>query len=154
MLAALSKLPSETLSKSLRRGLDRTAILCQHQDSLLATVLNPPPSSSQQPSSSLLPFLARAQPASLGTEALLRPRLPSFRVSTVTVAGLNDDQMQDVDDSNTFGGAILPSNFESTPGNGRFNRETGTSAGFEPVQDTVNTRINLETKSLDTEANH
>ena len=79
LLTALSKLPPDDMPKSMRRELDRTAILTQHHPSIFASVLNPPRGSTSAPAPSLLPFLALTEPASLGTEALLRPRMPFFR---------------------------------------------------------------------------
>ena len=78
---ALASLPSEHIPKPLRRDLDRTAVLSQDHNALAASVLNPPLGTSQAPAASLLPFLARAYPGALETEALLRPRLPFFRAT-------------------------------------------------------------------------
>ena len=81
VLTGLKKLPSESIPKEVRRELDRAVILSQDHEALLASVLNPPVGSSQAPAPSLIPFLALTEPAALGTEALLRPRMPFFRGS-------------------------------------------------------------------------
>lgn len=62
---------------SLQAQIDRTAILANNKQALLASVLNPP---LKQPGartmSSIMPFLARQFPDLLEVEALLRPRMP------------------------------------------------------------------------------
>ena len=72
-------LPAEKFSVSLRHEMDRVAVLLQDERLMQASVLNPARSQGGAPLPTLLPFLSRAHPASLGTEALLRPRMPSIR---------------------------------------------------------------------------
>ena len=86
ILTILTKVPADAMSKSLRRELDRTAILCKDDGALLASVLNSTANSAQAPAPSLLPFLAREQPQSLSTEAILRPRFPFVRDARLTIA--------------------------------------------------------------------
>ena len=67
----------ELIPTSLRAEVDRTAILVQHTQTMLASVLNPVPSSTRQRGpASILPFLARSSFGDLSVEGLLRPRMP------------------------------------------------------------------------------
>lgn len=73
----LSFLPAELLPVSLRAELDRTAILLQIKQSMIASVVNPIPASGKQRGhASILPFLSRSYPGDVEVEGLLRPRLP------------------------------------------------------------------------------
>tara|TARA_R110002003_G_scaffold48_18_gene4079 strand:+ start:28264 stop:30225 length:1962 start_codon:yes stop_codon:yes gene_type:complete len=69
------------LSDSLRSRLDRTAILVQHKDAMVASVLNPPPSKKfGKPAASILPLIARSFPATPDVEGMIRPRMPVIRL--------------------------------------------------------------------------
>lgn len=70
----LTSLPQNTLSFSLRSQIDRTAILSQNKEAMLASVLNP--STGKKGSSSIMPLLARSFPEAPAVEALIRPRMP------------------------------------------------------------------------------
>ena len=94
LATALSKLPPENTPKSMRRELDRTAILAQHHEPLLASVLNPPQGSQSTPAPSLVPFLALAEPESLGAEAMLRPRMPFLRTKGAYDTSMNGESDQ------------------------------------------------------------
>jgi pre-rRNA-processing protein RIX1 len=73
----LYSVSSEHLPPALRTNIDRAVVLAQDEAALLASVLNPNRQTiNGKDSSSSLPFLARAYPASDSVEALLRPRLP------------------------------------------------------------------------------
>ena len=72
----LTKLPSNFLSFSLRTQIDRTAILTQNEQAMLAGVLNPPlRRKGSKQISSIMPVLARSFPGSMEVEALIRPRM-------------------------------------------------------------------------------
>lgn len=73
----LSSVPRDLFPRSLRAQIDRTAILSNHKQAMLASVLNPPTKQINAPEmSSIMPFIARQVPASLEVEALIRPRMP------------------------------------------------------------------------------
>lgn len=77
----LSNIRAQYLSDSLRARLDRTAVLVQHKDAMLASVLNPPPSKRfGKPAASILPLMARSFTGARDIEGLLRPRLPVIRL--------------------------------------------------------------------------
>jgi pre-rRNA-processing protein RIX1 len=71
----LSTLPASHISIPIRTEMDRVAVLVRHRDALTASTLNPAPHKQ-----SLLPILASLEPASLATEGLLRPRMPTIRI--------------------------------------------------------------------------
>lgn len=77
----LSDVRAQFYSDSLRAGLDRTAVLVQHKEAMLASVLNPPPSKRfGKPAASILPLMARSFPDAKDIEGMLRPRLPVIRL--------------------------------------------------------------------------
>ncbi|KAI4618813.1 hypothetical protein J4E80_005417 [Alternaria sp. BMP 0032] len=77
----LSSIPAQYLSDSMRARLDRTAILTQHKDAMVASVLNPPPSKKfGKPAASILPLMARSFSAEMDVEGMLRPRMPVIRL--------------------------------------------------------------------------
>lgn len=64
----------------LQAQIDRTAILTNNKEAMLASVLNPPlKRPGARTMSSIMPFLARQFPDLLEVEALLRPRMPVLR---------------------------------------------------------------------------
>ncbi|KAJ8117049.1 hypothetical protein OPT61_g1666 [Boeremia exigua] len=74
---------AQYLSDSLRARLDRTAVLVQHKDAMLASVLNPPPSKKfGKPAASILPLMARSFQGDREIEGMLRPRLPVIRLGS------------------------------------------------------------------------
>ena len=76
----LMHLPTKLLSASLRIEIDRTGILIQHKDSMVASVLNPPQSADGRYAvASIMPLLARTETSDLAIESLLRPRMPFVR---------------------------------------------------------------------------
>ena len=78
----LSKLSKDNLSPSLRHLLDQTAILAQHKEAMLGSVLNPRiESKSGKSLGSIMPLVTRAFPDSYEVEALLRPRMPVLQSS-------------------------------------------------------------------------
>ncbi|CAO2649249.1 Nn.00g066340.m01.CDS01 [Neocucurbitaria sp. VM-36] len=82
----LTNIRAQYISDSLRARLDRTAILCQHKDAMLASVLNPPPSKKfGKPAASILPLMARSFPADKDVEGVLKPRMPVIRVGVQDV---------------------------------------------------------------------
>ncbi|KAA8625834.1 RIX1 domain containing protein [Pyrenophora tritici-repentis] len=65
----LSNIRAQYLSDSMRARLDRTAVLIQHKEAMLASVLNPPPSKRfGKPSASVLPLIARSYPVEMEIE--------------------------------------------------------------------------------------
>jgi hypothetical protein len=77
----LSDVCAQYFSDSLRARLDRTAILIQHKDAMLVSVLNPPPSKKfGKPAASILPLMARSFQGSQDIEGMLRPRMPVIRL--------------------------------------------------------------------------
>lgn len=73
-----TNIPLHLFPRSVRTELDRTAILLNHHEAILASTLNPPQSrhASKTSTPSLLLFLAASDIESLSKEALLRPRMP------------------------------------------------------------------------------
>jgi hypothetical protein len=89
----LTNIPAQYLSDSMRARLDRTAILTQHKDAMVASVLNPPPSKKfGKPAASILPLMARTFSAKQDVEGMLRPRMPVIRL------GGQDLELEDVED--------------------------------------------------------
>ncbi|KAJ4379254.1 hypothetical protein N0V86_005299 [Didymella sp. IMI 355093] len=79
----LSDVRAQYFSDSLRARLDRTAVLTQHKDAMLASVLNPPPSKKfGKPAASILPLMARSFQGHHDIEGMMRPRMPVIRLGT------------------------------------------------------------------------
>ncbi|KAF1933538.1 uncharacterized protein M421DRAFT_199677 [Didymella exigua CBS 183.55] len=79
----LSDVRAQYFSDSLRARLDRTAVLIQHKDAMLASVLNPPPSKKfGKPAASILPLIARSFQGDRDIEGMTRPRMPVIRLGT------------------------------------------------------------------------
>lgn len=90
----LGNIRAQYFSDSLRARLDRTAILAQHKDAMVASVLNPPPSKKfGKPAASILPLMARSFPSDKDVEGLLRPRMPAIRLG-----GQDPDMEEDAED--------------------------------------------------------
>ncbi|KAJ4302901.1 hypothetical protein N0V90_001792 [Kalmusia sp. IMI 367209] len=88
----LTHIRPQHLSDSLRARMDRTAILVEHKDAMIASVLNPPPSRKfGKAAASILPFLARSKSSEREVEALLRPRMPVIFTGTREAEGLDED---------------------------------------------------------------
>ncbi|KAF9694839.1 hypothetical protein EKO04_007035 [Ascochyta lentis] len=86
----LSDIRAQYFSDSLRARLDRTAVLVQHKNAMLASVLNPPPSKRfGKPAASILPLMARSFQADQDIEGMLRPRMPVIRL------GGHDTELED-----------------------------------------------------------
>lgn len=102
--AYLSRVLPRFMSSSVRSLVDRTVTLRNVQRAMLASVLNPPHSTSEKAHSSILPLLARAHPASLEVEGLVRPRMPLVSLEQPAVEGVveddgsNEDEEGDEDD--------------------------------------------------------
>ena len=95
----LSNVRAQYFSDSLRARLDRTAVLVQHKDAMLASVLNPPPSKKfGKPAASILPLMARSFQGSQDIEGMMRPRMPVIRLGSQD-AELDDeaDEEEDVE---------------------------------------------------------
>ncbi|KAJ4984008.1 hypothetical protein SVAN01_10502 [Stagonosporopsis vannaccii] len=77
----LSDVRAQYYSDSLRARLDRTAVIVQHKDAMLSSVLNPPPSKRfGKAAASILPLMARSFVGAKDIEGMLRPRLPVIRL--------------------------------------------------------------------------
>ena len=87
MSTSMAVLPTNMITGSMRREMDRAAVLLRNEEVLLASILNPGTSHM----ATLLPFLSRMHPSSLSTEALLNPRLPPVRRQR----GLDEDDSSD-----------------------------------------------------------
>lgn len=80
---SLTNLPPGYLSYAIRCQVDRTAILTNNKEVMLASVINSSVSAKGQKSvSSIVPFLARAYPEASGVEVLLRPQMPLLQART------------------------------------------------------------------------
>jgi pre-rRNA-processing protein RIX1 len=94
----LTGIRAQHLSDSIRARMDRTAILIQHKDAMVASVLNPPPSKRfGKPAASILPLMARSFADHKDVEGLLRPRMPVIRVGTEDPE-LDEDMEVDTDE--------------------------------------------------------
>ncbi|KAG9196021.1 hypothetical protein G6011_01142 [Alternaria panax] len=98
----LSNIPAQYLSDSMRGRLDRTAILTQHKEAMVASVLNPPPSKKfGKPAASILPLMARSFSAENDVEGMLRPRMPVIRLGSKDLEvedENNDDEEMEVEE--------------------------------------------------------
>lgn len=73
----LEYVPAQAISHAQRALIDRTAILNDQKQVLLASVMNPAPrTTSKYATPSIIPFLARTSHGNLEIEGLLRPRMP------------------------------------------------------------------------------
>lgn len=107
----LTHLPFHHFSSSVRTRLDQTAILIQHQQALLASILNPTRPRGNNNNTdvvSLLPFLARVDSdhgiPSLAKEALLRPRMPVLHVGNdagMKYGGHDSDEISEQGEGDT-----------------------------------------------------
>lgn len=82
----------------LQAQIDRTAILTNNKQAMLASVLNPPlKRAGGKPMSTIMPFLARQFPDLLEVEALLRPRMPVLQARNEdgSIIPDNDDYYED-----------------------------------------------------------
>lgn len=111
----ITNLADEYLAPSVRAQVDRTAILTQHEATLLASVLHPPSQADKALGSrSILPLLARSFPESTGTEALIRPRMPivqtrSSHSRTAPDNGVenSDNEIHDSDYAQLYSGHLI-----------------------------------------------
>ena len=88
----LSNLPNDFLPFSLRCQIDRTAIITDNKEAMLASVMNPNSKrKGQKQTSSILPLLARAHPEALEVEALLRPQMPPIQFPRSEEIGTESD---------------------------------------------------------------
>ncbi|KAF2714971.1 hypothetical protein K504DRAFT_367556 [Pleomassaria siparia CBS 279.74] len=92
----LTSVRAQYLSDSIRARIDRTAVLAQHKDAMLASILNPPPSKKfGKPAASILPLMARSYAHDKDVEGLLRPRMPVIRVG-IQEAEVEDDMEEEM----------------------------------------------------------
>ncbi|KAF2841578.1 hypothetical protein M501DRAFT_1000840 [Patellaria atrata CBS 101060] len=90
----LSKLPTTYVTVPLRSQMDRIAVMSQHKDAMVASVLKPPKKVGHG-GQSILPLLARSFPESSEVEAILRPRFPPIRVAFDTNDGSLEEEDQE-----------------------------------------------------------
>ncbi|KAH0544432.1 hypothetical protein FGG08_001459 [Glutinoglossum americanum] len=92
----LLSIPSQHLRLSLRSQIDRTAILIQHKEAMMASVLSPPSTTeTRKARSSILPHLVRSCPSDFEIEALFRPRMPVIPIGRGLLEDDGDDVMED-----------------------------------------------------------
>jgi pre-rRNA-processing protein RIX1 len=73
----LTFIPAEAIPQTLRTEIDRSAILTQHKNAMLASVMNPPPKEKGKSGpASIMAFMVRGFSGDTEIEALLRPRMP------------------------------------------------------------------------------
>ena len=76
---------------ALQAQIDRTAILTNNKQAILASVLNPPlKRPGGKTMNSIMPFLARQFPDSMEVEGLLRPRMPVLQARNDDGSGFSD----------------------------------------------------------------
>ena len=131
----LSKLPAQHLSSSIRTQIDRTAILVNDKEAMLASVLSPPQKRSKGKGvNSIMPFVARAHPDAVEIETLIRPRMPVIPNRKL------DDGNLDSDGEGSRNGnhhaMAIDQDYQSKPSNGTFN---ATPFDFSHVQGTPST---------------
>ena len=91
----ITSLADNYLAPSVRAQIDRTAILTQHEATLLASVLHPPSQADMALGSrSIMPLLARSFPKSTITEALIRPRMPIVQTISSHSGRAPDDRVE------------------------------------------------------------
>ena len=97
LLLALTNLPNDFLPFSLRSQIDRTAIITNNREVMIASVMNPiSKRRGQKQTSSILPLLARAHSEALPVEALLRPRMPPIQSRQSDASVLESDEEADI----------------------------------------------------------
>ena len=97
LMLALTNLPNDFLPFSLRCQIDRTAIITDNREVMLASVMNPiSKRRGQKQTSSILPLLARAHSEALPVEALLRPQLPTIQYRQSDASVLESDEEGDI----------------------------------------------------------
>ncbi|KAF1831219.1 hypothetical protein BDW02DRAFT_505803 [Decorospora gaudefroyi] len=95
----LANISPQYLSDSMRARLDRTAIITQNKDAMVASILNPPPSKKfGKPAASILPLIARSFPAEKDVEGMLRPRMPVIRLGGQELETDEADDDMDVEE--------------------------------------------------------
>lgn len=93
----LTNLPGGFLSYAVRCQIDRTAILTNDKEAMLASVMSPVASAKGQKAvSNILPLLVRAYPEALEVEALLRPRMPVLQARRADLAEAVSDEDEDM----------------------------------------------------------
>lgn len=96
----LGSIKAQYLSDSMRSRLDRTAVLTQHKDAMIMSVLNPPPSKKfGKPAASMLPLTARSFASEPEVEALLRPRMPVIRLGTQDAETADAEEEQEEEEA-------------------------------------------------------
>ncbi|KAK1823412.1 hypothetical protein LTR12_002261 [Friedmanniomyces endolithicus] len=129
-----SQIASAHLSGRLRTLMERTAVLTQHKDALVASVLNPAPNGSRSKTQpSLLPLLAKQYPQSAEVEALLRPRMPVIRTGR---SGSGDSEVDEEEYEDER--SPIANGYEDTA-DGAHDDEEATNGLFDSHQNVSNT---------------
>ena len=97
LLSALTNLHNDFLPFSLRCQIDRTAIITNNKEVMLASVMNPiSERRGQKQTSSILPLLARVHSDALPVEALLRPQMPPIQSRQGDTSVLESEEEGDI----------------------------------------------------------
>jgi pre-rRNA-processing protein RIX1 len=103
------------LPRQLRTEVDRLAILLDHREAMLASVLNPVVSEGGNMSTaSILPFLTRSATDTVAVEALLRPRFPFIQTQVARAGDPDPDAIADIPSPNNAEGGDILSQLENS----------------------------------------
>ncbi|KAI9841488.1 MAG: hypothetical protein M1837_000649 [Sclerophora amabilis] len=134
----ISNISTRHLNASLRDQVDRTAILIQHKEAMLASVLNQPPRKrGAKPSSSIMPYLARSFGGEIEVEGLLRPRMPVLRSQQFVENGIDETEeryheaQRDSSEVNN-GGGFMPGQASASRPWGESNNATRQKSAWPP----------------------
>ncbi|KIW20514.1 hypothetical protein PV08_01089 [Exophiala spinifera] len=101
---SLKYYPATSLSRHIRTEMDRTAVLLDHKDAMLASILNPVlAKDGKVAGASLLPFLVRSMDDNMVLDALLRPRMPVLTDGGVQVGTNSTVQVGDAEENESDG---------------------------------------------------
>lgn len=96
------------LPRQIRTEADRLAILLDHQEAMLASVLNPVLSvDGNMATASILPFLTRSADGTTAVETLLRPRFPPIQTQVAQTGDPDLDTLVDAPSLDNAEGDIL-----------------------------------------------
>lgn len=100
-----------SLSFSIRSLIDRTAVLTQNKNAMLASILNAPVrQKGVKEISSIMPFLAREYPSALEAQALLRPRMPVLQTASINDRDVLSEMEIDVTLNQNYRNAVVLGN--------------------------------------------
>ncbi|KAK1087100.1 hypothetical protein LTR33_001225 [Friedmanniomyces endolithicus] len=131
-----SQITSSHLPGRVRTLMERAAVLTQHKDALVASVLNPAPNGSRSKTQpSLLPLLAKQYTQSAEVEALLRPRMPVIRTGR-SGSGESEEDEEEYEDERS----PIANGYEDTADGAHDDEEAtnGLSDPHQNIPDSVN----------------